>query len=158
MKEKITSFFNSEVTASKKLTVIVCIVIIFIGALFAKPIMLYSFYGSSKTIAVAGQECTYKMDFKFYSERTFKNIEPGTTYQMLTREVGKENGRLTTNDKTQVLFYILSEKDRFALVELVPMNENSSNYVVSSVAFCNDKEIIEGSADSGLILRLGSIW
>lgn len=158
MKDKISSFLNSEMNASKKLTVIACIIIIFVGALFAKPIMIYSFYGSSKTIEVAGHPCTYKMDFKFYTERTFRNLEPGNSYQLLTNEVGKENGRLPSEGNEQILFYILSDKNRFALVELVPMNEKSENYVVNNIAFCNDKEITESTADGTLLRRTDSIW
>lgn len=106
-------------------------------------------------ITIMGEEYYFDPKLIQHSEREFRSISAGITYEELVRKFGYENGQLNSNAIKNGIYYALAE-DRFVVFSLanicVPKNgETSGTLTVWRIALCSDEEELEVlSEDRGI--------
>lgn len=98
-------------------------------------------------ITIMGEEYYFDPKLIQHSEREFRSISAGITYEELVRKFGYENGQLNSNAIKNGIYYALAE-DRFVVFSLANLytpesGETTRTLTVWRIALCDDKEELE---------------
>ena len=98
-------------------------------------------------ITILGEEYYFDPKLIQHSERKFRSISAGITYEELVRKFGCENGQLNSNAIKNGIYYALAE-DRFVVFSLANLytpesGETTRTLTVWRIALCDDKEELE---------------
>lgn len=98
-------------------------------------------------ITIMGEEYYFDPKLIQHSEREFRSISAGITYEELVKKFGYENGQLNSNAIKNGIYYALAE-DRFVVFSLANLctlenGETTRTLTVWRIALCDDKEELE---------------
>lgn len=98
-------------------------------------------------ITIMGEEYYFDPKLIQHSEREFRNLSAGITYEELVKKFGYENGQLNSNAIKNGIYYALAE-DRFVVFSLANIytsenGETTRTLTVWRIALCDDKEELE---------------
>jgi len=98
-------------------------------------------------ITIMEDEYYFDISLILHSEKEFRSVSSGTTYEELVKRFGSENGQLNSNAIKNSIYYALAE-DRFVVFRLVPYysyekGEKNRNLIVWCMYLCDDKEWLD---------------
>lgn len=109
----------------------------------------YSHYDENLNvfITIMGEEYYFDPKLIQHSEREFRKLSAGITYEELVEKFGCENGQLNSNAIKNGIYYALAE-DRFVVFSLANIctsenGEASRTLTVWRIALCDDEEELE---------------
>lgn len=115
-------------------------------------------------ITIMGKEYFFESSLILHSEKEFRSVSVGITYEELVKKFGYENGQLNSNGLKNGIYYALAE-DRFVVFGLVTSLYASENgeitrtLTVWRIALCDDKEELEIlSEDRGIYEAAIPTW
>lgn len=148
-------------------TILKCFIALIIFLLIFLSVHLFDWQGryvyNHDFITIMGREYFFEPVFFQHTEREFRNVSAGITYDELVKKFGPENGQLNSNGIKNSIYYALTV-DRFVVFQLVPFytyenGEKTENLIVWRIDICDDKEILEViSEDNGIYEAAVQTW
>lgn len=98
-------------------------------------------------VTIMGDEYYFDISFILHSEKEFRSVSAGTTYEELVKRFGRPNGVLNPNGFMGNIYYALAE-DRFIVVNMDPLcsyenGEKNWTWIAWRMHLCDDKEKLE---------------
>jgi len=98
-------------------------------------------------VTIMGDEYFFDISFILHSEKEFRSVSAGTTYDELIRKFGRPNGLLNPSGFMGNIYYALAE-NRFIIFRMEPLcsyekGEKNRTWIAWSMYLCDDKEKLE---------------